>query len=67
MYILSLFLTALVLGALYVITSSSMYEPPGPNDDGGEGLQPMPPTISGPPGSIRYRETLERSRETVRT
>jgi len=65
MYTISLLLAALIVGALYMITASSMYEPPDTNDDGGEGLQPMPPTISGPPGAIRYREESEDPRETV--
>ena len=55
MYIISFFLAALVFGALYVITSSTMYDPPEADDNGGGSLQPMPPTFSGPTGSIRYR------------
>lgn len=65
MYTIIFLLLALVVGALYLITSSTMYEPPEADDDGGEGLHPMPPTLSGPTGSIRYRDTPADDREEV--
>jgi hypothetical protein len=54
MYMISILLVAFVIGSVYVITSSMMYEPPEADDDGGEGLHPMPPTFSGPTGSVRH-------------
>lgn len=66
MYVICILLGALVVGTLYLITSSASYEPPESDDDGGTGLQPMPPTFTGPTGSYRYREEPTNDRETVR-
>lgn len=65
MYTICILLGALVVGSLYLITSSTMYDPPESDDSGGTGLQPMPPTFGGPTGSIRYKEAPEEDRETV--
>lgn len=66
MYTIYILLGTLIVGALYLITSSTMYEPPESDDDGGTGLKPMPPTFTGPTGSIRYREEATDAPETVR-
>jgi len=65
MYTICILLGTLVIGALYLITSSTTYEPPESDDDGGTGLYPMPPTFSGPSGSYRRREEANDDRETV--
>ncbi len=65
MYTICILLGTLVIGTLYLITSSTAYEPPESDDDGGTGLQPMPPTLSGPSGSYRRREAPTGDRETV--
>ena len=66
MYIICILLGTLIVGALYLITSSTMYEPPESDDDGGTGLKPMPPTLTGPTGSFRYREESTDEPESVR-
>jgi len=49
MYTICILLGTLVIGALYLITSSTTYEPPESDDDGGTGLYPMPPTFPAHP------------------
>ncbi len=56
MYAVTFLLVAFIVGSLYVITSSMAHDPPEADDDGGEGLHPMPPTFSGPTGSVRHRD-----------
>jgi hypothetical protein len=66
MYTICILLGTLIVGALYLITSSTMYEPPESDDDGGTELKPMPPTFTGPTGSLRYPEESTDEPETVR-
>lgn len=56
MYAVTFLLVAFIVGSLYMITSSMAHDPPDADDDGGEGLHPMPPTFSGPSGSVRRRD-----------
>lgn len=65
MYAVTFLLVAFIVGSLYVITSSMAHDPPEADDDGGEGLHPMPPTVSGPSGSVRYRDESVDDAETV--